>query len=177
MEYLKLFLTFMKVGAFTFGGGYAMLPLLNREVVEKQGWCTEEELLDYYTIGRCTPGVISVNAATFIGIKQKGLLGGICSTLGIIFPSLVLVTLAAAASGAFVEIPAVAGAIRGIAAAVCAMVTLTVIQLTRKSVVDFMGKVLFVAAFLATLAGVSPVFITVLSGAAGVVLKYREYKK
>jgi chromate transporter len=174
MEYLRLFLVFMKIGAFTFGGGYAMLPLLSREVVEKYGWCTEEELLDYYTIGRCTPGVIAVNAATFIGIKQKGTVGGICSTLGIISPSLVLVTLAAAASEIFVSIPAVAGAMRGIASAVCAMVTLTAIQLTQKSVTDFMGGILFAAAFLTTLAGVSPVYVTVAAAIIGVILRYHK---
>ena len=71
MEYLMLFLTFAKIGAITFGGGLAMLPILKREVVENKGWATEEELVDYYAIGQCTPGIIAVNTATFIGAKQN----------------------------------------------------------------------------------------------------------
>lgn len=84
-EYLKLFFTFAKIGCFTFGGGYAMLPLLQREIVEKNAWAEEEELMDYFAIGQCTPGIIAVNTATFIGYKRKGIIGGIFATLGLIF--------------------------------------------------------------------------------------------
>ena len=84
-EYLDLFGTFAKVGVMTFGGGYAMLPILQREVVEHKGWATEEELMDYFAIGQCTPGVIAVNTATFIGQKHRGWLGGIVATLGVVF--------------------------------------------------------------------------------------------
>ena len=87
---LDLFLTFAKVGVMTFGGGYAMLPILQREVVENKGWATEEELMDYFAIGQCTPGIIAVNTATFIGQKYKGNLGAIFTTLGVVFPSVVL---------------------------------------------------------------------------------------
>ena len=80
--YPDLFLTFAKVGVMTFGGGYAMLPILQREVVENKGWATEEELTDYFAIGQCTPGIIAVNTATFIGQKNKGILGGVIATLG-----------------------------------------------------------------------------------------------
>lgn len=95
-EYLKLFFTFAKIGCFTFGGGYAMLPLLQREIVEKNSWAEEEELMDYFAIGQCTPGIIAVNTATFIGYKRKGIIGGIFATLGLIFPSLVIITIIAA---------------------------------------------------------------------------------
>ena len=88
-ELLDLFLNFVRIGGLTFGGGYAMLPMLQREVVENKGWATEEELADYYAIGQCTPGVIAVNTATFIGNKRHGILGGIAATAGVIFPSLV----------------------------------------------------------------------------------------
>ena len=94
-ELLDLFLTFVRIGGLTFGGGYAMLPMLQREVVENKGWATEEELADYYAIGQCTPGVIAVNTATFIGNKRHGILGGIAATAGVIFPSLVIITLLA----------------------------------------------------------------------------------
>ena len=88
--YLDLFLTFAKVGVCTFGGGYAMLPILQREVVEKKGWATDEELTDYFAVGQCTPGIIAVNTATFIGYKHRGIPGGVLTTLGVVFPSLVI---------------------------------------------------------------------------------------
>ena len=91
----KLILTFAKVGVMTFGGGMAMLPILQREVVENKGWATEEELMDYFAIGQCTPGVIAVNTATFIGQKLKGFWGAVFATMGVVFPSLVIISLLA----------------------------------------------------------------------------------
>ena len=95
-EFLELFLTFAKIGVMTFGGGYAMLPMLQKEVVEKRGWASEEELMDYYAIGQCTPGIIAVNTATFVGQKTAGIAGGIIATLGVVFPSLIIITIIAA---------------------------------------------------------------------------------
>ena len=109
--YLDLFLTFAKIGVCTFGGGYAMLPILQREVVEKKGWATEEELTDYFAIGQCTPGIIAVNTATFIGHKYKGVLGGILATLGVVFPSLIIINIIAAFLKNFAEYPVVAHAL------------------------------------------------------------------
>ena len=94
-ELLELFLTFAKIGVMTFGGGMAMLPILEREVVQNKHWATEEELVDYFAIGQCTPGIIAVNTATFIGEKKRGVLGGIAATLGVVFPSLVIITVLA----------------------------------------------------------------------------------
>ena len=88
-EYLDLFLTFARIGGLTFGGGIAMLPMLEKELVEKKKWTSNEEMLDYFAIGQCTPGIIAVNVATFVGYKRKGISGGIVSTLGMIFPSIV----------------------------------------------------------------------------------------
>ena len=99
--YLELFLTFAKVGVMTFGGGYAMLPILQREVVDNKKWATEEEIMDYFAIGQCTPGIIAVNTATFIGQKYKGVLGGIIATLGVAFPSLIIISLLAGIIEAF----------------------------------------------------------------------------
>ena len=93
---LDLFLTFARIGGLTFGGGYAMLPMLQKEVVEKRGWASEEELMDYYAIGQCTPGIIAVNTATFVGQKTAGIAGGIIATLGVVFPSLIIITIIAA---------------------------------------------------------------------------------
>ena len=94
-ELFDLFWTFCKIGALTFGGGYAMLPLIQREIVENKKWSTEKEILDYYAVGQCTPGVIAVNTATFIGYKLKGIIGGIVATLGVIFPSIVIILIIA----------------------------------------------------------------------------------
>ena len=90
---LDLFITFAKIGAMTFGGGYAMLPILQREIVEDKHWGTEQELADYFAIGQCTPGVIAVNVATFIGRNKAGNLGGIIATIGIVFPSIIIISL------------------------------------------------------------------------------------
>ena len=90
--YLDLFLTFFRIGALTFGGGYAMLPMFKKELVDKHGWCTEDDILDYYAIAQCTPGVIAVNTASFIGFKKKGVLGAICATVGVVAPSIIIIT-------------------------------------------------------------------------------------
>ncbi len=108
--YADLFLTFAKIGVCTFGGGYAMLPILQRELVEKRGWATEEELSDYFAIGQCTPGIIAVNTATFVGHSRKGAAGGVVATLGLVFPCLVIIMLIAAFLQNFAEQPVVVGA-------------------------------------------------------------------
>ena len=102
-----LFITFAKVGVMTFGGGYAMLPILQREIVENKSWATEEDLADYYAIGQCTPGIIAINTATFVGTKQKGIIGGIVASLGMVFPLLVIITAIAALLSNFADIPLV----------------------------------------------------------------------
>ena len=118
-ECLELFLTFAKVGVMTFGGGMAMLPILQREVVENKGWATDEELTDYFAIGQCTPGIIAVNTATFIGQKRKGILGGIVATLGIVFPSLIIITLLAGLITSFSHLEWVQNAFAGIRVLPC----------------------------------------------------------
>ena len=123
MILLQLFLSFAKVGVLTFGGGYAMIPLLEREIVEKRRWASSEELMDYYAVGQCTPGVIAVNTATFIGYKTAGNLGGIVATLGVVFPSFVIITVIAGIIRSFADIPAGKGAIKDKAAlALCLLV-------------------------------------------------------
>ncbi len=134
--YLDLFLTFAKVGVMTFGGGYAMLPILQREVVENKGWATESELADYFAIGQCTPGVIAVNTATFLGSKLKGVSGGVVATLGMVFPSAVIISVVAAFLSFFAELPAVIHAFSGIRACVCALILASVIRLGKQTVID-----------------------------------------
>ena len=134
--YLDLFLSFFKIGALTFGGGYAMLPMFKRELVEKHGWCTEEDILDYYAIAQCTPGVIAVNTASFIGFRKKGVLGAICATLGVVCPSILIITVIAAFISSFADNKYVKYAFEGIRVAVCALVSVTVYGLFKKNVKD-----------------------------------------
>jgi chromate transporter len=167
--YLELIVTFFKIGIMTFGGGYAMLPIIQREVVEKKQWATEEEILDYYAIGQCTPGIIAVNTATFIGNKQKGILGGFLATLGLVLPSLIIITVIAAVLTNFAEIPAVQHALAGIRVAVVVLVGYSVKKLAKSGVCGAFGWCLFVLTFLVSaLFGVSPVLVVVLAAVAGI---------
>ncbi len=132
--YLDLFLTFARIGGLTFGGGYAMFPILEKEIVENRHWATEEDLADYYAIGQCTPGIIAVNTATFIGNKVKGKLGGIIATLGVVFPSLIIITLIAAFLRNFADNYYVQEAFSGIRVVVTVLVLNTVIKLFKSNV-------------------------------------------
>ena len=146
--YLDLFLTFAKMGACTFGGGYAMLPILQREVVEKKGWATDEELTDYYAVGQCTPGIIAVNTATFIGFKYKGVLGGILATLGVVFPSIVIITVIAAFLSQFDQYPVVQHALVGINAAVVALIASSALKLGKNNLKDGLAGGVFLGVLL-----------------------------
>lgn len=146
--YLDLFLTFAKMGACTFGGGYAMLPILQREVVEKKGWATDEELTDYYAVGQCTPGIIAVNTATFIGFKYKGVLGGILATLGVVFPSIVIITVIAAFLSQFDQYPVVQHALVGINAAVVALIASSALKLGKTNLKDGLAVGVFLGVLL-----------------------------
>lgn len=157
-----LFLTYFRVGAVTFGGGYAMIPILEREIVKKKNWVTEEELLDYYAISQCTPGVIAVNAATFVGYKMKGVLGAIVATLGVITPSIIIITIIANMLSAFSENTYVESAFRGISIAVCALVLTTIIKLLKKNVKNIFSVFMAAGAFVAIgILNLSPIIVVV----------------
>ncbi len=138
-ELVKLFTAFFRIGLFTFGGGFSMLPMLQREVVEHYGWATEEELLDYFAIGQCTPGIIAVNTATLVGAKQRGTLGALFATLGVITPSIIIILIIAAVLERFLHLPAVAHAFGGIRVAVAALIVSAVIRLFRANVLPAKG--------------------------------------
>ena len=168
----QLFLTFAKVGVMTFGGGYAMLPILQREVVENKGWATDEELTDYFAIGQCTPGVIAVNTATFVGQKQAGILGGIAATLGIVFPSLVIITALAGVINSFSHLAWVQHAFAGIRVCVCVLIFNAVVKLWKKSVVDKKTLALYAVILLASmLTDLSPVIFVLFAAVSGIVLQ------
>lgn len=174
-ELFELFLSFARVGVMTFGGGMAMLPMLQREVVERRGWASEQELTDYFAIGQCTPGIIAVNTATFVGQKRKGVPGGIAATLGMVFPSLVTITIAAAVLGNFAELPAVKNAFAGVRVCVCVLILNAVVKLWRKTVVDRAALVIFIAVLLgAVFTKLSPVVFVLLAAAAGLAVKGME---
>lgn len=170
---LDLFCAFFRIGLFTFGGGYAMLPLLQREIVEKKHWATEEELLDYFAVGQCTPGIIAVNTATFVGFKEKKLSGAIFATLGIVSPSLVIITVIAALLSNFAHIAAVQNAFAGIRVAVCVLILNSIVKLWKKSVVDKLTLGVFIAVFLGSvlLSHVSPVMFIVAAAVLGIVVR------
>ena len=170
---LDLFCAFFRIGLFTFGGGYAMLPLLQREIVDKKHWATEEELLDYFAVGQCTPGVIAVNTATFVGFKEKKLSGAIFATLGIVSPSLVIITVIAALLSNFAHIAAVQNAFAGIRVAVCVLILNSIVKLWKKSVVDKLTLGVFIAVFLGSvlLSHVSPVVFIVAAAVLGIVVR------
>ncbi|MBQ9685483.1 MAG: chromate transporter [Oscillospiraceae bacterium] len=170
-KYWELFLAFARVGVMTFGGGYAMIPILEREIIDKHHWATSEELMDYYAVGQCTPGVISVNTATFIGYKYAGVSGGIIATLGVVFPSLVIITVIAGILTSFADVPAVKSAFAGIRVCVCVLIFNAVVKLWKKAVVDKATLAIFLAVFLLSVfLDVSPVVFVVLSAAAGIAL-------
>lgn len=169
-ELLKLFLAFAKIGACTFGGGYAMLPIIQRELVEDRKWCTEEEVINYFAVGQCTPGVIAVNTATFIGHKRKGTMGAISATLGVIFPSVIIIMIIAAFISGFAENTYVIHAFNGIRAAVSALIVNAVVKLWKAGVKNAFGLGIFLIVFtVSVLFKLSPVYFILASVLAGLI--------
>ncbi len=167
----ELFTSFSKVGVMTFGGGYAMLPILQREIVDNRHWATDEELTDYFAIAQCTPGAIAVNTATFIGQKYCGVIGGIAATLGVIFPSLVIITLLAGVISTFSHLPAVINAFAGIRVCVCVLILNAVLKLWKSAVKGRLGLIIFCVVTLGSLFfDISPVIFVLISAAIGIAL-------
>ena len=186
--YFDLFWTFAKIGVCTFGGGYAMLSILQRELVEKRHWASEEELSDYFAIGQCTPGIIAVNTATFVGHKLKGAAGGVAATLSLVFPCLVIIMLIAAFLQNFAHLPVVVHAFNGVRACVCALILSSVLKLRKSTVVDKPTVVIFAAVLILAVVGnfaafpanalgavlgyvCSPIVLVVAAGAAGLCIR------
>lgn len=155
----------------TFGGGYAMIPILEREIVEKRHWASSEQLMDYYAVGQCTPGVIAVNTATFVGYQVAGNLGGIVATLGVVFPSMVIITLIAGLLTHFAEVPAVQSAFAAVRVCVCVLIFNAVVKLWKGSVKDKGALALFLLVFiLSVFLDLSPIVYVLFCGAAGILL-------
>ncbi len=177
-DLLLLFVTFAKIGAMTFGGGAAMLPMLQRELVETHAWVTEEELMDYYAVGQCTPGVIAVNTATFVGYKRNGIIGCIFATVGMVSPSLVIILLLAHLISAAAGIAWVQHMFAGIRACVSVQIVNSVIRLAKKSVIDAATAAIFALVFLMSiLIDLSPVVYVLAAAAAGIALHTVRWRK
>ena len=170
--YWELCRAFFRVGLLTFGGGYAMLPILRREVVENHPWCTDEELADYYAVGQCTPGIIAVNTATFVGYSQAGIPGGILATYSLTLPSFIIILIIASVLRNFADYPVVVNAFAGIRAAVVALVLNAVLKLMQTSVVDKLTLCIFIAVLLlAVVFSASPIVLVLAAGLLGVCVK------
>ena len=167
-ELLDLFLTFARIGGLTFGGGYAMLPMLEKECVDKHAWTTQEELLDIFALAQCTPGIIAVNTATFLGKKQAGLPGAVMATLGVITPSLLIISLIAALLTNFADLAPVQHALAAVRAAVTALIFASVYKMGKSTLKHPLSYVIAIVAFLlVALFGASPVAIVVAAALIG----------
>ena len=168
IRYVQLFMAFFKIGLFTFGGGMSMLPMLQRELVESKQWLTEEEILNYFAIGQCTPGIIAVNVATFCGYKRAGLSGAIVSTIGIVCPSWIVITLIAGSISRFSDIVWIQRAMKGVYVAVAALLARAVFTFGKKIITDFVTAGIAVGAFLAmSVWNISGILIVLAAGIIG----------
>lgn len=175
---MNLFWSFCRIGGLTFGGGYAMLPMLQKEVVETHKWATEQELLDYYAVGQATPGIIAVNTATFIGYKEKGILGAIFATSGVVFPALIIIMSIAGFIDSFSDSNIVQHAFSGIRVAVGVLILNALVKMVKGSVKDILGIILFVATFIISIVfNISVVYIVVASALIGIISDFINRKR
>jgi chromate transporter len=178
--YIKLFLTFAFIGAFTFGGGYSMLPLFRRELVEKKKWLSEEEMTDLFSISQCLPGIIAVNTAVFVGHKQKKTFGSIAAAIGVILPSVIIILIIAAFLTNFIDIPMVQRAFAGLRVCVSVMIINAVFKLKKHSVIDIPSVLIFSFVFVFSIYVLLPVAALVaLAGVFGIsiTLLRKKYSK
>ena len=175
---LNLYFSFAKIGTFTIGGGLAMMPMMQSELIEKRKWITDEELIDYYAVGQSTPGIMAVNVATFVGYKQMGIIGGIFATLGMVTPSLVIIMILAGLINSINDFPVVKKALKGINVAVAALLTSTIINFMKKTIKKFTNAIFMLISFLLVFVLKLPSFWIILFALLiGVVLTYKEKKK
>lgn len=177
-QLLDLFFAFFKIGALTFGGGYAMMPIIQAELVNKRRWVEEDEVLDYYAIGQMTPGIIAVNTATFIGYKRGKVIGAIVATLGVVAPSIVIITLIASVFDLFMEQSIIQEAFFGIRIVVVALIASGVVALSKKSLLDLTTKILFVASLIVMAVwSPSPIILIVIGAVCGLIFGREVAKK
>ena len=174
----NLYFSFAKIGTFTIGGGLAMMPMMQSELIEKRKWITDEELIDYYAVGQSTPGIVAVNVATFVGYKQMGIIGGVFATLGMVTPSLVIIMILAGIINSINDFPIIQKALKGINVAVAALLTSTIINFMKKTIKKFTNAIFMMISFLLVFVFKLPSFWIILFALfIGVVLTYKEKKK
>lgn len=175
---LVLYYEFVKIGAFTIGGGLAMMPMMQKELIDKKKWLTEEELIDYYAVGQSTPGIIAVNVSTFVGYKQFGVIGGIVGTLGIVTPSLVIIMILAGAINSISDYPIVQHALNGINVAVAALLTSVVFKFAKKTIKNIWNAMFMLLAFLLVFALKLPSYAVILFAlVTGVIITFFQQRK
>ena len=175
-EYVKMFVSFFKVGLFTFGGGYAMLPMFRKELIEKNNYITEDELMDYYSIGQCTPGIIAVNVATFTGYKVRKTLGGIVATSAIVLPSLIVIMSIAGILDMVTNNSIVEHAFNGIRIGVTVLLFNELIGIARKNIKNKFQIGLLVMAICLLFLGASSIMAVLFAGIIGGVRFWRMEK-
>ncbi len=184
MIFLELFWTFFKIGAFTFGGGYAMLPIVSEQVLAK-GWMQSSDIVDFIAISESTPGPFAVNMATYVGTTVGGVLGAICATLGVVLPSFIIILIVAKIFDKFRKSKAVKGAMKGIKPCVVGMIAAALFSLgvsvffadgfTIKafdSIGFYAGALIFAVMSVLSIKKISPILIIVLCATLGIVLGY-----
>lgn len=177
-QLLNLYLVFAKVGTFTIGGGLAMMPMLQKELIDKRHWITEDELLDYYAVGQSTPGVVAVNVSTFVGYKQLGILGGVIATLGMITPSLVIIMILAKFINSISDYPYVQKALNGVNVAVAALLTSVVVNFCKKTIKKPINVVFMLAAFVVVFFLKVPSFYVIIAAlVTGIIITAVKLKK
>lgn len=178
LQLLDLYYTFAKIGTFTIGGGLAMMPMMQKELIDRRHWITEEDLIDYYAVGQSTPGIVAVNVSTFVGYRQFGILGGIVATLGMVTPSLVIIMILAGLINSISDLPYVQKALKGINVAVAALLTSVIINFAKKTVKSLTNAIFMMISFILVFAFKVPTFIIILAAlATGIILTLIEKKK
>ena len=177
LHLLDLYFAFFKVGAFTFGGGLAMMPMMQRELIQQRNWITEDELIDYYAVGQSTPGIVAANVATFVGYKQVGIIGGIVATLGVVTPSLIIIMLLASLINSINEYPIVQKVLKGINVAVAALLTQVIVNFSKKTIKNWVNVIFMILSFIVVFVFKVPSFICILFGiTVGVCLTFYNTK-
>lgn len=179
-ELLDIYMVCFKMGAVTFGGGYAMLPILRREIVQNRQWVDEETIMDYYALSQGLPGIIAVNVSVFIGYKHKGSLGATAAALGMISPCIIIISLIAACLASFQDNPIVRHALAGVSACVAALILDAVVALWKKGVKDVVGYILcFGMIGITVFTKLNPIILVVTAAIIGILLapKKKEAKK
>lgn len=177
-ELLSIYLLFFRMGAVTFGGGYAMLPILRREIVESRNWMDEETIMDFYALSQGLPGIISVNVAVFIGCRRRGVPGAVAASAGVVSPCIIIITIIAACLSAFQDNPYVQHALAGISVCVAALILDAVLSLWKKGVKDWFGVVICLSMLLLSVfTDISPILLVIVCAVLGIVVGAVNRKK